>query len=82
MAHRRLFGVIGLAARNAASGTAGPRAIRRTTFLIDGPPRATAIMRSAMLASDLVLVSGFSHRQFDVWASHAVLDLVREAAPL
>jgi chromosome partitioning protein len=76
--HRRLFGVIGLA-RETLHRELPDLARSVDHVLIDGPPRATAIMRSAMLASDLVLVP-VQPSAFDVWASHAVLDLVREAA--
>jgi chromosome partitioning protein len=76
--HRRLFGVIGLA-RETLHRELPDLARSVDHVLIDGPPRATAIMRSAMLASDLVLVP-IQPSAFDVWASNAVLDLVREAA--
>jgi chromosome partitioning protein len=76
--HERLFGVIGLA-RETLHREVPDLARSVDHILIDGPPRATAIMRSAMLASDIVLVP-VQPSAFDVWASHAVLDLVREAA--
>src|SRR3984893_18381703 len=74
----RLFGIVALA----------PQTLHREVpdlaksvdhVVIDGPPRTTALVRSAMLAAELVLIP-IQPSAFDVWASHAVLDLVREAA--
>jgi chromosome partitioning protein len=46
--------------------------------VIDGPPRVTALTRSAILASDLVMIP-VQPSAFDVWASEEIVDLVKEA---
>lgn len=46
--------------------------------VIDGPPRVTALARSAILASDLVLVPVLPS-PYDVWASADVVALIAEA---
>lgn len=61
----RLFGVVGLA-RDADH------------IVIDGPPRVAALMRSALLASDLVLIP-VQPSPLDGWASAEMLALVAEA---
>jgi chromosome partitioning protein len=47
--------------------------------VIDGPPRVTDLARSAIMASDLVLIP-VQPSPYDVWASSEVVGLVREAA--
>ena len=47
--------------------------------VIDGPPRTTALVRSAILAAELVLIP-IQPSAFDVWATQAVLGLIREAS--
>jgi chromosome partitioning protein len=74
----RLFGVVGLA-RETLHREVPELAQAVDHIVIDGPPRTTAIMRSAMLASDLVLIP-IQPSAYDVWASQAVLDLAHEAA--
>jgi len=74
----RLFGVVGLA-RETLHREVPDLARPVDHVVIDGPPRTTALVRSAMLAADLVLVP-VQPSAFDVWASQAVLELVREAA--
>jgi len=76
--HERLFGVVGLA-RETLHREVPELARAVDHVVIDGPPRATALVRSAMLAADLVLVP-VQPSAFDVWASQTVLDLVHEAA--
>lgn len=49
--------------------------------IIDGPPRVTALARSAMMASDLVLVP-VQPSPYDVWAAKEIVELLLEAAPL
>lgn len=49
-----------------------------THVLIDGPPRVTELARSAILASDLVLVP-VQPSPYDVWASQEVVGLIKEA---
>jgi chromosome partitioning protein len=73
----RLFGIVGL-----ARGTLHREApeIARTAdhVVIDGPPRVATLMRSALLASDLVLIP-VQPSPFDGWASAEMLALLREA---
>lgn len=91
--HPRLFGVVGLA-RETLHREVPHLASGVDHVLIDGPPRviaerssggrcrraaSRALVRSAMLASDVVLVP-VQPSAYDVWASEAVLDLAREAA--
>jgi len=47
--------------------------------VIDGPPRVTDLARSAIMASDLVLIP-VQPSPYDVWASAEVVELVRGAA--
>jgi chromosome partitioning protein len=61
----RLFGVIGLA-RDADH------------VVIDGPPRVAGLLRSALLAADLVLIPA-QPSPFDGWASGEMLKLIEEA---
>ena len=75
---KRLFGIVGLA-RDTLHREIPDLAQAFDHIVIDGPPRATGVLRSAMLASDLVLVP-VQPCAYDVWASQAVLDLVREAS--
>lgn len=74
---RRLFGVIGLARETlhieAPALAAGVRHV-----VIDGPPRATALARSALMAADLVLIP-VQPSPYDVWASHDMVALIAEA---
>jgi chromosome partitioning protein len=46
--------------------------------VIDGPPRVTDLARSAIMASDLVLIP-VQPSPYDVWASAEVVDLVKGA---
>ena len=46
--------------------------------VIDGPPRVTDLARSAIMASDLVLIP-VQPSPYDVWASSEVVGLVRDA---
>ncbi len=47
--------------------------------LVDGPPRATALARSAVAASDLVLIP-VQPSPFDLWASRDILDILEECS--
>lgn len=49
--------------------------------LIDGPPRASALTRSAVAASDLVLIP-VQPSPFDLWAARDVLDILEECSTL
>lgn len=75
--HARLFGCIGLPRETLHREI--PDLERSVDHVvIDGPPRVTALVRSAMLACDLVLVP-VQPSAYDVWASQAVLELLTEA---
>src|ERR1700733_2495597 len=73
----RLFGVIGLA-RDTLHREAPAFARDADHVVIDGPPRVAGLMRSALLAADLVLIP-VQPSPFDGWASAEMLDLLREA---
>ena len=47
--------------------------------VIDGPPRVHDVARSAIMASDLVLIP-VQPSPYDVWASKEIMDLLTEAA--
>jgi chromosome partitioning protein len=73
----RLFGVLGLA-RDTLHREAPEIARGVDHVVIDGPPRIAGLMRSALLAADLVLVPA-QPSPFDGWASGEMLNLIREA---
>jgi chromosome partitioning protein len=73
----RLFGVIGLA-RDTLHREAPDIARDADHVIIDGPPRVAGLMRSALLAADLVLVP-VQPSPFDGWASAEMLALIGEA---
>ncbi len=73
----RLFGVLGLA-RDTLHREAPEIAHGVDHVVIDGPPRIAGLMRSALLAADLVLVPA-QPSPFDGWASGEMLNLIREA---
>jgi chromosome partitioning protein len=72
-----LFGVVGLA-RETLHLEAPQIARNVDCVVIDGPPRVTALARSALLAADLVLIP-VQPSPYDVWASADMLWLVKEA---
>ena len=47
--------------------------------VIDGPPRISDLVRSGIIAADLVVIP-VQPSPYDVWASHEVIDLIREAS--
>jgi len=73
----RLFGVIGLA-RDTLHREAPELARYADHVVIDGPPRIAGLMRSALLAADLVLIP-VQPSPFDGWASGEMLKLINEA---
>ena len=73
----RLFGVVGLA-RDTLHREAPELARGADHIVIDGPPRIAGLMRSAMLAADLVLIP-VQPSPFDGWASAEMLALLGEA---
>ena len=73
----RLFGVVGLA-RDTLHREAPELARDVDHVVIDGPPRVAGLMRSALLAADLVLIP-VQPSPFDGWASAEMLALLAEA---
>ncbi|NKL37176.1 AAA family ATPase [Rhizobium leguminosarum bv. viciae] len=73
----RLFGVVGLA-RDTLHREAPEIARDVDHVIIDGPPRVAGLMRSALLAADLVLIP-VQPSPFDGWASAEMLSLLDEA---
>ena len=74
---QRLFGVVGLA-RDTLHREAPELARDADHVVIDGPPRVASLMRSALLAADLVLIP-VQPSPLDGWASAEMLALLREA---
>ncbi|HEY1722909.1 MAG TPA: ParA family partition ATPase [Magnetospirillaceae bacterium] len=72
-----LFGVIGLA-RDTLHREAPELALDVDHVVIDGPPRVAGLLRSALLAADLVLIPA-QPSPFDGWASAEMLKLFEEA---
>ena len=73
----RLFGIVGLA-RDTLHREAPELARDADHVVIDGPPRVAGLMRSALLAADLVLIP-VQPSPLDGWASAEMLALLREA---
>ncbi len=74
---QRLFGVVGLA-RDTLHREAPELARDADHVVIDGPPRVASLMRSALLAADLVLIP-VQPSPLDGWASAEMLSLLSEA---
>ena len=73
----RAFGVVGLA-RDTLHREAPELARSVDHVVIDGPPRVAGLMRSALLAADIVLIP-VQPSPFDGWASAEMLALIAEA---
>ncbi|SNT24075.1 ParA family partition ATPase [Sphingopyxis indica] len=73
----RLFGVVGLP-RDTLHREVGELARHADHVIIDGPPRVAGIMRSALLACDVVLVP-VQPSPLDGWASAEMLALLDQA---
>ena len=73
----RAFGTVGLA-RDTLYREAPELARDVDHVVIDGPPRVSGLMRSALLAADLVLIP-VQPSPFDGWASAEMLSLFAEA---
>ena len=73
----RLFGTVGLA-RDTLHREAPELARTADHVVIDGPPRVAGLMRSALLAADLVLIP-VQPSPLDGWASAEMLALLSEA---
>lgn len=73
----RLFGVLGLSRDTLHRET--PELARNVDHVvIDGPPRVANLLRSALLAADLVVIP-VQPSPFDGWASAEMLSLLAEA---
>ncbi|NLS28318.1 Chromosome-partitioning ATPase Soj [Sphingomonas sp. S2M10] len=72
-----LFGTVGLA-RDTLHREAPELARDADHIVIDGPPRVAGLMRSALLAADLVLIP-VQPSPLDGWASAEMLALLHEA---
>ena len=72
------FSVIGLD-RPTLHRDLPPLAIDYDHVVIDGPPRVSELARSAIIASDLVVVP-IQPSPYDVWAADEVIRLIREAS--
>ena len=73
----QLFSVLAFA-RDTLHRAAPEIARNADHVVIDGPPRLAPLMRSALLAADLVIIPALPS-PFDGWASGEILRLVREA---
>lgn len=74
---KRLYGVFGLARESLHAEV--PQIAQSADFVvIDGPPRAAAITRSAFLAADLALIP-VQPSAYDIWATQEMVRLVEEA---
>lgn len=73
----RLFGALGLA-RDTLHREVPELARTVDHVVIDGPPRVAGLMRSALLAADLLLIP-VQPSPFDGWASAEMLSLLAEA---
>jgi chromosome partitioning protein len=73
----RRFGVMGLP-RETLHQEVPELAKIAHDIVIDGPPRVTALARSAILAAEVVLIP-VQPSPYDVWASAEVVSLVNEA---
>jgi len=73
----RLFGVSGLA-REVLHQEVPDMARNHDHVIIDGPPRVTALARSTILASDIILIP-VQPSSYDLWASMEIVALINEA---
>ena len=64
--------------RNTAPGSPRTRRAGRSSVIIDGPPRIAALARSALLATERVLIP-VQPSPYDLWASAEMVALIREA---
>ena len=72
-----LFPVVGLP-KPSIHKELPPLAMNYDLVIIDGPPRVYDVARSAIMASDLVLVP-VQPSPYDVWAAKEIIDLLTEA---
>ena len=71
-------GVVGLAREHRSIAKRLELARDADHVIIDGPPRVAGLMRSALIAADLVLIPA-QPSPFDGWASGEMLKLIAEA---
>jgi len=74
---KRLYGVFGLT-RDSLHVEVPQIAQTADFVVIDGPPRAATITRSALLAADLALIP-VQPSAYDIWATQEMVRLVEEA---
>ena len=72
-----LFPVIGLP-KSTLHRELKPIAANFDVVVIDGPPRAYDVARSAIMASDMIVIP-VQPSPYDVWAAKEIIDLIREA---
>lgn len=72
-----LFPVVGLPKGNLHKEIP-PHTAHYDDIIIDGPPRVNELARSAIMASDFVLIP-VQPSPYDVWAAKEIVDLLREA---
>ncbi|WP_215843921.1 ParA family partition ATPase [Acidithiobacillus montserratensis] len=72
-----LFSVVGLP-RASIHKELGQIGAGYDHIIIDGPPRVTDLARSAIMASDLVLIP-VQPSPYDIWAADEVVQLIQEA---
>lgn len=73
-----LFSVVGLP-RPSVHKEIGTLGRGYDHVIIDGPPRVTELARSAIMASDLILIP-VQPSPYDVWAAQEVIKLIAEAS--
>ena len=73
-----LFSVVGLP-RPSVHKEIGALSAGYDHVIIDGPPRVTDLARSAMMASDVIVIP-VQPSPYDVWAAAEVIKLVKEAS--
>lgn len=73
-----LFPVVGIP-KKSLHRELPPVAANYDMVVIDGPPRVYEVARSAIMASDLVMIP-VQPSPYDVWAAKEIVDLLEEAA--
>jgi chromosome partitioning protein len=72
-----LFPVVGIP-KKSLHRELPPIAINYDVVVIDGPPRVNDVARSAIMASDVVIIP-VQPSPYDVWAAKEIVDLLSEA---
>jgi chromosome partitioning protein len=73
-----LFPVVGMARATLHKDAPGFSA-QHSHIVIDGPPRVNDLARSAIMASDLVIIP-VQPSPYDIWAADEIVKLIEEAA--